>query len=47
VIGYLIAIGVLAIGALSFGYNYRKSRAERTAWLEHDRQIRRDRGEDV
>lgn len=47
ILAVLLSVALVAFGAWYFRYTYIKTRNERVAWLKRDRQIRRDRGEDV
>ena len=47
ILAVLFVIALVAFG-IWYGYrSYQRTVAERRAWAERDRQIRRDRGEDV
>lgn len=43
----LFSIALVAFAAWWWRRQYRAGRAQRAAWLEQDRQVRRERGEDV
>jgi hypothetical protein len=47
ILAVLFSIALVAFAAWWWPRQYRKGRADRTAWLEYDRQVRRERGEDV